>query len=82
MPSARDLAREHGTSTVQRAMDALKAEGWTVGVPGSGTYVADEMPPPPPPRPAPRRAADRLTAVEGDVAALKARFAEHERGHS
>ncbi len=47
LPSARELAKDHGITTVQRAMRALVEEGWTSPASGSGTYVADPLPAPP-----------------------------------
>ncbi|MBG6067849.1 DNA-binding GntR family transcriptional regulator [Micromonospora ureilytica] len=43
LPSYDALAAEYGSArrTVARALDALKARGLIVGVPGSGTYVAE-----------------------------------------
>lgn len=43
MPSYDALAEEYGSArrTVARAVDALKAHGIVVGVPGSGVYVAE-----------------------------------------
>jgi len=50
LPSARQLqAAGWGLSSVQRAMQALAEEGWTRPVSGSGTYVADPVPPAPVP---------------------------------
>ncbi|MFC4107692.1 winged helix-turn-helix domain-containing protein [Micromonospora zhanjiangensis] len=43
LPTYDRLAEEYGSArrTVARAMDALKARGTVVGVPGSGVYVAE-----------------------------------------
>lgn len=43
LPSYDALAEEYGSArrTVARAVDALKAHGIVVGVPGSGVYVAE-----------------------------------------
>lgn len=72
LPSVRQMRADGiGLSTVQRALQALAEEGWTVPAPGSGTYVADPLPEP---RPAPRSVEDRL-------ADLEAWRAEHERRH-
>jgi DNA-binding GntR family transcriptional regulator len=89
-PSARELAKmtapdgaPWGRATAERAMRALAEGGWTSPAVGSGTYVADQLPAGPP-----VSEGERLAAVEaaaagliGDVAALKAWRAEHERVH-
>ncbi|MGC4889026.1 winged helix-turn-helix domain-containing protein [Micromonospora sp. DT227] len=43
LPTYDALAAEYGSArrTVARAVDTLKAHGIVVGVPGSGTYVAE-----------------------------------------
>jgi GntR family transcriptional regulator/MocR family aminotransferase len=52
LPATRALADALGVSrnTVVAAYDLLLSEGYLVARPGSGTYVADMLPPPPPPR--------------------------------
>jgi GntR family transcriptional regulator/MocR family aminotransferase len=46
VPSTRSLAQRMGVSrsTVEWAYDQLRAEGYVVGVPGSGTYVCAQVP--------------------------------------
>src|SRR5580698_9887876 len=46
MPATREIARHYGLSrgTVLTAIDDLKAEGYVRGVPGSGTFVCDQLP--------------------------------------
>ncbi|MDG9676252.1 winged helix-turn-helix domain-containing protein [Micromonospora parva] len=43
LPTYDALAEEYGSArrTVARAVDALKSRGLVVGVPGSGTFVAE-----------------------------------------
>ena len=43
LPTYDELAEEYSSArrTVGRAIEALKARGLVVGVPGSGTYVAE-----------------------------------------
>ncbi|MEU7924929.1 winged helix-turn-helix domain-containing protein [Micromonospora sp. NPDC049801] len=43
LPTYDALAQEYGSArrTVARAVDALKSRGLVVGVPGSGTFVAE-----------------------------------------
>lgn len=73
LPSVRQMRADGiGLSTVQRALQALAEEGWTVPAPGSGTYVADHLPAWP--RPAAR-------SVEERLADLEARMDAHERSH-
>ncbi|WP_253830143.1 GntR family transcriptional regulator [Prauserella aidingensis] len=46
LPSSRDLAKEHGVAmnTAQRAVSALRDEGWLVVRPTVGAFVADSAP--------------------------------------
>jgi DNA-binding GntR family transcriptional regulator len=82
MPSVRELARTPapdgapwGSSTAERAMRALGEAGWTTAAAGSGTYVADPLPGERP------TLEQRVDAHDAEIAALKARLGEHERGH-
>lgn len=74
LPSYAELA-EHGyaQSTVTRAYQEMTTQGLLVAVPGSGTYVADPVPPPI--RPVPDMLADheaRIAQLEDQVRRLLA----------
>ncbi|MGE0873881.1 MAG: PLP-dependent aminotransferase family protein [Burkholderiales bacterium] len=75
LPSSRLLAEEAGVSrnTVLLAYDQLLAEGYIRGRPGSGTYVASELPDQVPPR----RAAGAAEPATPSRAARLSRYGAH-----
>lgn len=70
LPSARELADEHGVSeaTAREALGTLKAEGLAVTAVGAGTFVPDVLP-------------VAGLSLEERLAAVEAWQTAHERGH-
>lgn len=75
LPSASELAKEHGVSehTVREALGVLKTERLIEGVAGAGTFVLDRV------KPAGLPSAGQ--SVEERLAALEAWRAAHEERH-